>query len=57
MLVLTKGSHRVYDELFLQNKYPTDPSIYVNVSSVTQPGDAPDGGSNPFIVVGAPAAA
>ena len=54
MLVLTKGSHRVYDELFLQNKYPTDPSIYVNVSSVTEPADAPAGGSNPFLVVGAP---
>ena len=54
ILVLTKGSGRVYDELFLRGEYPSDPPIYVNVTSVTNPDDAPSGGSNPFIVVGAP---
>ncbi len=54
ILVLTKGSARVYDELFVRGQYPSDPSIYVNATSVTDPGDAPAGGSNPFIVVGAP---
>src|SRR5206468_4214978 len=54
ILVLTKGSGRVYDELFLRGEYPTDPPIYANVTSVTNPADAPAGGSNPFIVVGAP---
>lgn len=54
MLVLTEGSGRVYDELFLRNECPSDPPIYVNATSVTDAGDAPPGGSNPFIVVGAP---
>ena len=54
VLVLTKGSGRVYDELFLKGEYPSDPPIYVNATSVTDPGDAPAGGSNPFIVIGAP---
>ncbi len=55
VLVLTKGSASVYDELFVRGEYPEDPPIYVNSTSVTDPGDAPTGGSNPFIVVGAPA--
>ncbi len=54
ILVLTKGSAAVYDELFVRGEYPADPPIYVNVTSVTDPGDAPAGGSNPFVVVGAP---
>ncbi len=54
LLVLTEGSGRVYDELFLRGEYPSDPPIYLNATCVTDPGDAPDGGSNPFIVVGAP---
>lgn len=54
MLVLTKGSSRVYQELFVESQYPSDPPIYVNATSVSEPTDAPEGGSNPFVVVGAP---
>ena len=54
VLVLTKGSGRVYDELFVRGQYASDPPIYVNATCVTDPGDAPNGGSNPFIVIGAP---
>lgn len=54
VLVLTEGSDRVYDELFVNGQYTTDPPIYVNATCVTDPGDAPAGHSNPFIVVGAP---
>ncbi len=54
LLVLTEGSNRVYEELFGRNEYPTDPPIYVNITSATNPGDAPSGCSNPFLVVGAP---
>jgi len=54
ILVLTEGSSRVYDELFGRGEYPSDPPIYVNATSVTDPADAPPGGSNPFIVIGAP---
>ncbi len=54
VLILTEGSDRVYHELFERGEYPSDPPIYVNVTSVTDPTDAPESGSNPFIVVGAP---
>lgn len=54
LLVLTKGSDRVYEELFVRGEYPEDPPIYVNATSRTDPDDSPSGGSNPFIVVGAP---
>ncbi len=54
ILVLTEGSGRVYDELFLRGEYTSDPPIYVNATCVTDPTDAPPGGSNPFVVVGAP---
>ncbi len=54
ILVLTKGSGRVYDELFVKGQYTSDPPIYVNVTSTTDPSDAPEGCSNPFIVIGAP---
>jgi phytoene desaturase len=56
-LVLTPGSDRVYQELYLRKQWPSDPSIYVNTTSATDPTDAPPGGCNPFIVVGAPAIA
>lgn len=54
ILVLTEGSSRVYDELFLRGEYTSDPPIYANVTCVTDPSDAPSGCSNPFLVVGAP---
>ncbi len=54
VLVLTEGSHRVYQELFEEGRYPSDPSLYVNVPSITDPSDVPEGCCNPFVVVGAP---
>lgn len=54
MILLTKGSNQVYDEIFVQKTYPKDPAIYINVTSETDPGDATANGSNPFIVVGIP---
>ena len=54
MILLTEGSNRVYDEIFVEKRYPSDPAIYLNVTSETDPGDAQAGGSNPFIVVGIP---
>ena len=54
ILVLTKGSDRIYEELFERGEYPSDPPIYVNATSVTDQKDAPAGMSNPFVVVGAP---
>ncbi|GIW87083.1 MAG: phytoene desaturase [Isosphaeraceae bacterium] len=54
LLALTRGSERVYEEVYRRWEYPSDPPLYVNTTSATDPGDAPAGGSNPFVVVGAP---
>lgn len=54
VLVLTKGSANVYEEVYVWNDYPADPPIYVNTTSVTDSSDAPEGQSNPFVVIGAP---
>jgi phytoene desaturase len=54
VLILTPGSGRVYDEIFVRGVYSSDPPLYLNVTSVTDPDDAPAGGCNPFLVVGAP---
>ena len=55
LLVLTKGSEHVYQELFVRKEYPADPPIYVNTTSDTDPQDAIPGGCNPFIVISVPA--
>lgn len=54
VLVLTPGSGNVYRELYDEGVFAADPPIYANVTSVTDPSDAPEGCSNPFLVVGAP---
>lgn len=54
MILLTNGSNNVYEEIFVEKKYPDDPAIYINVTSETDPDDASSEGSNPFIVVGIP---
>lgn len=54
MILLTEGSNNVYNDIFVDRRYPPDPAIYLNVTSVTDAEDAPSGGCNPFIVVGIP---
>jgi len=55
LLLMTEGSRRVYEEVLTQDDYPSDPPLYLNVTSATDPADAPPGGCNPFLVVSAPA--
>jgi phytoene desaturase len=54
LIVLTRGSENVYDEVYLRGEYPADPPLYINSTSVTDPADAPEGGSNPFVVLSVP---
>ncbi|MEM1157621.1 MAG: phytoene desaturase family protein [Verrucomicrobiota bacterium] len=44
-----------FAELFEHQQFPSDPTIYVNLSSATTPEDAPAGHDNFFILVNAPA--
>lgn len=45
---------REFDEIFSQGIYPTDPTIYISNTSVSDPSDAPKGGSNLFVLVNVP---
>jgi len=54
LLTLTPGSQQVYRQIYHEHRYPDDPPLYVNTTSVTDPGDAPPGGSNPFMVINIP---
>ncbi len=45
---------REFREIFDEHRAPEDPTIYVNITSKTTPGDAPEGGENWFVLVNAP---
>jgi phytoene desaturase len=46
---------REFDEIHRQKINPSEPTIYISVSSRTDPGHAPEGHDNYFILVNAPA--
>lgn len=39
------------DEIYKSKKWPTDPLFYVSAVSVTDPGSAPEGGENLFLLI------
>lgn len=43
-----------FRSLFHDRKPPTDPTVYVNITAKTTPGDAPPGQENWFVLVNAP---
>ena len=43
-----------FDDVFVARRPVRDPTLYVSTSSVTDPGEAPDGGANAFVLVNAP---
>jgi phytoene desaturase len=45
---------REFEEIFAGQVIPTDPTIYVNITSKVTPGDAPAGGENWFVLLNVP---
>ena len=45
---------REFSEVFDEGRAPTDPTIYINITSKVTPGDAPAGGENWFVLVNVP---
>ncbi|MBN2553542.1 MAG: phytoene desaturase [Spirochaetales bacterium] len=43
-----------FRELFVERVCPTDPTVYVNITSKVTPGDAPENGENWFVLINAP---
>lgn len=46
---------REFSQIFDERRFPDDPTVYVNVPSITDPAMAPDGGESVFIMANAPA--
>ncbi len=46
---------REFNHIFQQKTIGDDPTVYVNITSKYEPGDAPAGGENWFVMVNAPA--
>lgn len=44
-----------FEQIFKEKKLPDDPTIYIHISSVVNPQDAPEGGQNWFVMVNTPA--
>lgn len=44
-----------FHDLFARMLWPSDPTVYVNISSKAKPDDAPAGGENWFVMVNVPA--
>lgn len=45
---------REFQQIFQERVMPEDPTIYIANTSIANPGHAPDGGSNLFVLVNAP---
>lgn len=46
--------HQDFQAIFERQACPEDPTVYVNITSKVDPGDAPAGGENWFVLVNAP---
>ena len=43
-----------FEDIFRKRRVPRDPTVYINITSKVDPGDAPEGGENWFVLVNAP---
>ena len=43
-----------FQQIFIEKRLPEDPTIYIANTSFTDPGDAPSGSSNLFVLINAP---
>lgn len=53
-LIFNDDYRAEFDDLFKQGRPPQDPTIYVTITSRTDPDDAPTDGENWFVLVNAP---
>jgi phytoene dehydrogenase-like protein len=54
-IVFPRSYDAEFDDVFGARRPVRDPTLYVSVSSVTDPGEAPDAAENWFVLVNAPA--
>jgi phytoene desaturase len=54
-IFFSKDYKEEFSEMFDQLQIPSDPTIYINITSKCDPEDAPEGGENWFVMVNVPA--
>lgn len=54
-IFFSRDYRREFDEIFGQGRPPSDPTVYVSITSKSDPSDAPRGCENWFVLVNAPA--
>lgn len=54
-IFFSAGYGAEFDELFAQSRFPTDPTVYVNIPSRSDPSCAPSGGEAVYLMANAPA--
>lgn len=54
-IFFSKNYQEEFDHLFRHKKFYADPTVYVNITSKMEGGQAPEGGENWFVMVNAPA--
>ncbi|MCW9708273.1 phytoene desaturase family protein [Fodinibius salsisoli] len=53
-IFFTGDYEREFQQIFQEKRMPEDPTIYIANTSYTDPQDAPEGGSNLFVLINAP---
>ncbi len=54
-ILFSNDYHEEFDDIFRCGQAPTDPTIYINISSKYNPPDAPQGCENWFVMINVPA--
>ena len=54
-ILFSNGYREEFDDIFRCRQAPTDPTIYINISSKYNPADAPQGCENWFVMINVPA--
>ncbi|MFP4374883.1 MAG: phytoene desaturase family protein [Spirochaetaceae bacterium] len=53
-IFFSRDYRREFEEIFAEQVIPTDPTVYVNITSKVNPDDAPAGGENWFVLLNVP---
>ncbi len=54
-IIFSRNYSKEFNEIFDQHRVPSDPTVYINISSKEAPGDAPKGCENWFVMINTPA--
>jgi phytoene desaturase len=53
-IIFSGDYHREFEQIFIEKVSPADPTVYISISSKTDPQHAPEGGENWFVLLNMP---